>query len=150
MLYCIFCRRRFEQHYEECFKESLLILMMLNPAVNNIPNQHLVSGPNRPARCFCLVGSFSRRKQCRDSMCLYFHMLFIILSHFDHYVSHFIHYMSPFIHHFVTFYLRNRSALAVNCCVIINCLEVSCKEDQIKIAARVIYLRTTGQHCSRT
>ena len=28
-------------------------------------------------------------------------------------------------------YLRNRSALAVNCCVIIYCLEVSCKEDQI-------------------
>ena len=27
--------------------------------------------------------------------------------------------------------LRNRSALAVNCCVIIHCLEVSCKEDQI-------------------
>ena len=26
-------------------------------------------------------------------------------------------------------YLRNRSALAVNCCVIIHCLEVSCKED---------------------
>ena len=28
-------------------------------------------------------------------------------------------------------YLRNRSALAVNCCVIIHCLEVSCKEGQI-------------------
>ena len=28
-------------------------------------------------------------------------------------------------------YLRNRSALAVNCCIIIHCLEVSCKEDQI-------------------
>ena len=27
-------------------------------------------------------------------------------------------------------YFRNRSALAVNCCVIIHCLEVSCKEDQ--------------------
>ena len=27
--------------------------------------------------------------------------------------------------------LRNRSALAVNCCVLIHCLEVSCKEDQI-------------------
>ena len=26
--------------------------------------------------------------------------------------------------------LRNRSALAVNCCIIIHCLEVSCKEDQ--------------------
>ena len=25
-------------------------------------------------------------------------------------------------------YLRNRSALAVNCCVIIHCLEVSCKD----------------------
>ena len=29
------------------------------------------------------------------------------------------------------FYLRNRSALAVNCCIIIHCLDVSCKEDQI-------------------
>ena len=28
-------------------------------------------------------------------------------------------------------YLRNRSAPAVNCWVIIHCLEVSCKEDQI-------------------
>ena len=28
-------------------------------------------------------------------------------------------------------YLRNRSALAVNCLVIIHCLEVSCKADQI-------------------
>ena len=31
-------------------------------------------------------------------------------------------------------YLRNRSALAVNCCVIIHCLEFSCKEDQITSA----------------
>ena len=30
-------------------------------------------------------------------------------------------------------YLRNRLALAVNCCLIIHCLEVSCKEDQITI-----------------
>ena len=29
------------------------------------------------------------------------------------------------------FYLRNRSALAVNCSVIMHCLEVSCQEDQI-------------------
>ena len=29
------------------------------------------------------------------------------------------------------FYLRNRSALAVSCCVLIHCLEVRCKEDQI-------------------
>ena len=28
-------------------------------------------------------------------------------------------------------YLRNRSVLAVNCCIITHCLEVSCKEDQI-------------------
>ena len=27
--------------------------------------------------------------------------------------------------------LRNRSALAANCCLIIHCLEVSCNEDQI-------------------
>ena len=31
-------------------------------------------------------------------------------------------------------YLTKRSALAVNCCVIIHCLEVSCKEDQITSA----------------
>ena len=29
-------------------------------------------------------------------------------------------------------YLRNRSAPAVNCCLIIHCLDVSCIEDQIK------------------
>ena len=34
------------------------------------------------------------------------------------------------------FELRNRSALAVNCCVIIHCLDVSCKEDQITSAQR--------------
>ena len=28
-------------------------------------------------------------------------------------------------------YLRNRSALAVNCCIIIHGFDVSCKEDQI-------------------
>ena len=28
-------------------------------------------------------------------------------------------------------YLRNRSALAVSCCVIIHCIEVSCEGDQI-------------------
>ena len=33
-------------------------------------------------------------------------------------------------------YLRNRSALAVNCCVKIHCLEVSCKEDQITSTQR--------------
>ena len=32
--------------------------------------------------------------------------------------------------------LRKRSALAVNCCVIIHCLEVSCKEDQITSTQR--------------
>ena len=32
--------------------------------------------------------------------------------------------------------LRNRSAPAVNCWVIIHCLEVSCKEDQITSAQR--------------
>ena len=34
-------------------------------------------------------------------------------------------------------YLRNRSAPTVNCWVIIHCLEVSCKEDQITSAQRV-------------
>ena len=38
--------------------------------------------------------------------------------------------------HFNILYLRNRSAPAVNCCVIIHCLEVSCKEDQITSAQR--------------
>ena len=33
--------------------------------------------------------------------------------------------------HNIGFWLRNRSAPAVNCWVIIHCLEVSCKEDQI-------------------
>ena len=32
--------------------------------------------------------------------------------------------------------IKNRSALAVNCCVIIHCLELSCKEDQITSAQR--------------
>ena len=42
-------------------------------------------------------------------------------------------------------YLRNRSALAVNCWVIIHCLEVSCKVDQITSAKRkwFIYLQLT-------
>ena len=31
-------------------------------------------------------------------------------------------------------YLRYRSALAVTCYIIIHCMEVSCKEDQILIA----------------
>ena len=39
------------------------------------------------------------------------------------------------------YYLINRSALTVNCCIIIHCLEVSCKEDQIT----VIYLRTADR-----
>ena len=38
--------------------------------------------------------------------------------------------------HVNVFYLRNRSAPAVNCWVIIHCLEVSCKEDQITSAQR--------------
>ena len=42
-------------------------------------------------------------------------------------------------------YLRKRSAPAVNCCLIIHCLEVSCEEDQITSVARVIYLRTTDR-----
>ena len=32
--------------------------------------------------------------------------------------------------------LKKRSALAVNCCAIIHCLEVSCKEDQITSVQR--------------
>ena len=43
-------------------------------------------------------------------------------------------------------YLRNRLALAVNCCVIIHCLEVSCK-DQITSAHRelFIYVQLTNE-----
>ena len=42
--------------------------------------------------------------------------------------------------------LRNRSAPAVNCWVIIHCLEVSCKEDQIMSAQRecFIFVQLTG------
>ena len=37
-------------------------------------------------------------------------------------------------YYYFNLYLRNRSAPAVNCWVIIHCLEVSCKEDQITSA----------------
>ena len=56
----------------------------------------------------------------------------------------------------VTF--KNRSALAVNCCVIIHCLEVSCKEDQITSAQckglifvqpRTQYTRTGHLHTGK-
>ena len=44
--------------------------------------------------------------------------------------------LSAGVHRFDSwFHLRNRSALAVNC-VLIHCLEVSCKEDQITSAQR--------------
>ena len=45
------------------------------------------------------------------------------------------------------FNLRNRSALAVNCWVIIYCLEVSCKGDQITSAKRkwIVYLQLTDK-----
>ena len=36
--------------------------------------------------------------------------------------------------HYSNVFLRNRSAPTANCCVIIHCLEVSCKEDQITSA----------------
>ena len=44
-------------------------------------------------------------------------------------------------------YLRNRSALAVNCWVIIHCLEVTCKEDQIMSPKRewFIFVQLTGK-----
>ena len=44
-------------------------------------------------------------------------------------------------------YLRNRSAPAVNCWVIIHCLEVSCKEDQITSAQRewFIFVQLTNK-----
>ena len=37
---------------------------------------------------------------------------------------------------FCSVYLKNRSAIAVNCCVIIHRLELSCKEDQLTSAQR--------------
>ena len=40
------------------------------------------------------------------------------------------------VHVSTTTYLRNRSALAVDCCVVIHCLEVICKEDQITSVQR--------------
>ena len=43
---------------------------------------------------------------------------------------------APYVRNDNASYLRNRSALAVNCCVIIHCLEVSCKECQITSAQR--------------
>ena len=44
-------------------------------------------------------------------------------------------------------YLRNRSAPALNCWVIIHCLEVSCKEDQITSAQRdwFIFVQLTDE-----
>ena len=47
--------------------------------------------------------------------------------------------------HMEIHYLRNRSAPAVNCWVIIHCLEVSCKENQITSAQRewFIFLQLT-------
>ena len=38
---------------------------------------------------------------------------------------------TPYNNHRYRLNLRNISALAVNCCIITHCLEVSCKEDQI-------------------
>ena len=47
------------------------------------------------------------------------------------------------------FHLRNRSAPAVNCWVIIHCLEVSCKEDQITSLQRewFIFAQLTDKQC---
>ena len=42
-------------------------------------------------------------------------------------------------------YLRNRSALAVNCCIIIYCFEVSCKEDQNTSAQLELFCTTDRQ-----
>ena len=46
--------------------------------------------------------------------------------------------------------LRNRSSLAVNCCVIIHCLEVFCN-DQITSAQRewFIFVQLTSNSCTR-
>ena len=48
---------------------------------------------------------------------------------------------------FIGEYLRNRSALAVNCWVTIHCLEVSCKEDQITSVQRewLIFVQLTDK-----
>ena len=49
-------------------------------------------------------------------------------------------------------YLRNRSAPAVNCWVIIHCLEVSCKEDQITSVQRewFIFVQLTDKQWNIT
>ena len=49
--------------------------------------------------------------------------------------------------HSQLFHLRNRSAPAVNCWVLIHCLEVSCKEDQITSAQRewFIFIQLTDK-----
>ena len=53
-----------------------------------------------------------------------------------HYKEGWLYHKIPILQHTTkSLYLRNRSALAVNC-VIIHCLEVSCKEDQITSAQR--------------
>ena len=59
----------------------------------------------------------------------------------------------------VYYHLRNRSALAVNCFVIIHCLEVRCKEDKITIyfdsntinnknTFEILELLPTFRHCT--
>ena len=54
-------------------------------------------------------------------------------------------YMAGF--HIGPLYLRNRSAPTVNCWVIIHCLEVSCKEDQITRVQRewFIFVQVTDK-----
>ena len=60
----------------------------------------------------------------------------------------FLYYFEELLFSFIYwhFYLRNRSALAVNCWVIIHCLEVSCKEDQITSAQREWFILVQLTH----
>ena len=66
------------------------------------------------------------------SICLHPHSFWLV----SYYLDCILVFFAPYAVHGTSSYcecnyLRNRSAQAVNCWVIIHCLEVSCKEDQI-------------------
>ena len=63
----------------------------------------------------------------------------LYITYSNIFANEMLHIWLDEVRNFVT-YLRNRSALAVNCCIIIHCLEVSCKEDQITSAQRTWFI----------
>ena len=73
---------------------------------------------------------FFNKVNCSQRM-----IYFSVVSYFNVSVSS-QNAISKTTHLSLCIYLRNRSAPAVNCWVIINFLEVSCKEDQIASAQR--------------